>query len=31
VDQIEIQWPSGKKQVISGPLKANQLLVIEEE
>ena len=31
VKQIEVQWPSGKTQVIAGPLKANQLLRIEEE
>ena len=31
VDEIEISWPSGGRQVIKGPIQANQLLVITEK
>jgi hypothetical protein len=31
IDSIEIDWPSGKKQVIDGPVEANQVLTIEEK
>jgi hypothetical protein len=31
IKQIEIQWPSGKTQVIPGPIASNQQLRIEEE
>jgi hypothetical protein len=31
VKRIEVQWPSGKTQLIAGPVEANQLLTIEEE
>jgi cytochrome oxidase Cu insertion factor (SCO1/SenC/PrrC family) len=30
VDKITVTWPSGQMQVIAGPIKANQSLVIEE-
>ena len=31
VDQIEVLWPSGKKQVVQGPLELNRLIEIREE
>ena len=31
VDQIDVLWPSGKSQVIPGPIGANKLIEIEEE
>ena len=31
IDQIEVQWPSGKKSVIQKPIKMNTTLRIEEE
>jgi len=31
VDRIEIDWPSGIKQVVPGPIHANALLPIEEK
>ncbi len=31
VDRISIQWPVGKMQVLEGPLKSNQTLVIVQE
>lgn len=30
VDQIQIAWPSGKKQLMVGPISTNQLIEIEE-
>ena len=30
VDQIEVHWPSGRDQVIPGPIRANVLLEIQE-
>ncbi len=30
VDEIEVLWPSGKKQSVPGPLKTNTLLTIRE-
>lgn len=30
VDEIEVTWPSGKKQTVPGPLKANKLVTIRE-
>jgi hypothetical protein len=30
VDQIEVVWPSGQRQVLAGPIPANQLLKIKE-
>ena len=30
VDQIEIQWPSGRKQVVSGPIATNGLIEVTE-
>jgi len=30
-DRIEVTWPSGKKQVIDGPIPCNQTLTIKEE
>ena len=30
VDRIEVDWPSRKRSVLPGPIKSNQLLVIEE-
>ena len=29
-DAIEVRWPSGSRQSLTGPIAANQLLVIEE-
>lgn len=31
VQSITIEWPSGKKQVMEGPIESNQLLSIREE
>ena len=31
VDRIEVDWPSGIKQVVPGPIHANALLPIEEK
>jgi hypothetical protein len=31
VNKIEIDWPSGKKQTIKGPIKTNQTLTIAED
>lgn len=31
VQRIEIQWPSGKQQVVEGPIEANQTLIVEEQ
>ena len=31
VDQIEVSWPSGSKQVIKGPVQTNRLIEIKEE
>ena len=31
VQRIEIQWPSGKQQIVEGPIEANQTLTIEEQ
>ncbi len=31
VDRIDVLWPSGKRQVVSGPLDANELIEIREE
>lgn len=28
--QVEVRWPSGKRQVVSGPIQAGQLLEIVE-
>ena len=30
VDRIEIDWPSGQKQTVDGPIKSNQTKTIEE-
>jgi hypothetical protein len=30
VSKVEIQWPSGVQQVVSGPITANQSLKIKE-
>jgi hypothetical protein len=30
VDRITIVWPSGLRQVVPGPLPANQRLTVEE-
>ena len=30
VDEIEVLWPAGKKQVVRGPIKVNRLLTIRE-
>ena len=29
--RIEVQWPSGKTQIVVGPIEPNQLLKIKEE
>jgi hypothetical protein len=31
VDQIEVFWPSGKKQVVQGPLEVNRVIEVREE
>ncbi len=31
VDRVEVTWPSGKKQVIEGPIEAKRLLTIKEK
>jgi hypothetical protein len=31
VDRIEVDWPSGIKQVVPGPIRANDLLPITEK
>jgi enediyne biosynthesis protein E4 len=31
VDGIEVQWPSGKKQTVAGPLKFNSVIEVKEE
>ncbi|MDE0298158.1 MAG: CRTAC1 family protein [Candidatus Poribacteria bacterium] len=31
VNRIDVLWPSGKKQVVAGPLDTNKLIDIEEE
>lgn len=31
IDKIEIDWPSGKKQTVAGPIKTNQTLTIKED
>ena len=30
VDQVEVLWPSGKKQVVPGPVAAGSLLKVTE-
>lgn len=30
VDQIEVLWPSGQRQVVAGPIETNKTLVIKE-
>jgi len=30
VESITIEWPSGKVQVVDGPIASNQLIQIEE-
>ena len=30
IDRIEVRWPSGKKQVINGPIRLNRLVLIRE-
>ena len=31
VDRIDVHWPSGKRQVVTGPLDASKLIEIKEE
>jgi cytochrome oxidase Cu insertion factor (SCO1/SenC/PrrC family) len=31
IDKIEINWPSGARQTVSGPIPSNQLLTIREQ
>lgn len=31
VDRIDVLWPSGKRQVVTGPVDSNQLIEIKEE
>ena len=31
VDEITVTWPSGKVQVIAGPIEPNQVLTVGEE
>jgi hypothetical protein len=30
VDEIVVRWPSGKKQVVAGPIESNRLIGITE-
>ena len=30
VERIEIDWPSGQKQTVDGPIKSNQTVTFEE-
>jgi hypothetical protein len=30
VDRIEVAWPSGRTQVLEGPIEANTVIDIEE-
>jgi hypothetical protein len=30
VDRVEVRWPSGRRQVIPGPIAANTLLEVHE-
>ena len=31
IDKIEIEWPSGTKQTVNGPIETNQMLTIQED
>jgi len=31
VDQIDVLWPSGKEQIVTGPLEVNQLVEVREK
>ena len=31
VDRIEVLWPSGRKQVVTGPVEVNRLIEVKEE
>ena len=31
VDQVVVQWPSGARQVLAGPIQPNRQLIVEEE
>ena len=31
VSKIEVFWPSGKKQIVNGPIDTNQTLTVNEE
>ena len=31
IDQIEVRWPSGSRQIIKGPIQSNQLFTIHED
>ena len=31
IDKIEIEWPSGVKQTVNGPIESNQMLTIQED
>ena len=31
VDQVEVRWPSGKTQVVQGPMAINAQLEVKEE
>jgi hypothetical protein len=31
VDQVSVQWPGGGRQILDGPIRANQQLVVVEE
>jgi hypothetical protein len=31
VDSLEISWPSGKKQKITGPITTNSTVIINEQ
>ena len=30
VDQVEVRWPSGRTQVVPGPIKINSILKVQE-
>jgi enediyne biosynthesis protein E4 len=31
VDRVEVQWPSGKKQIVQAPIKINSLIEVREQ
>ena len=31
IDEIEVTWPSGKQQIVEGPIETNQQITINEK